>query len=119
MKQLIFVYNADAGLFSQVTDFAHKVISPETYECNLCKLTYGNVTMKQDWKKFLDALPAEKVFLHRNEFAARYPNLADTALPAIFAVSDENPSLLISAGEINAMKALKDLQEHILKKISQ
>ena len=32
IDQLIFVYNADSGLFSSLTDFAHKSISPST--CN-------------------------------------------------------------------------------------
>ena len=50
MKTLIFVYNANAGLFNMMSDYAHKIISPETYECNLCALTYGNLGMKQKWK---------------------------------------------------------------------
>ncbi len=33
VDELIFVYNADAGLFSLVSDFAHKIISSENYAC--------------------------------------------------------------------------------------
>ncbi|MGI8952546.1 MAG: hypothetical protein ACR2FN_13295 [Chitinophagaceae bacterium] len=52
MSTLIFVYNADADLFSTLTDFAHKILSPSTYQCKLCALTYGNISMKQEWKFF-------------------------------------------------------------------
>ena len=34
-KSIVFVYNADSGLFNMVTDTAHKMLSPDTYECNL------------------------------------------------------------------------------------
>jgi len=29
-KQLVFVYNADSGMFNTLTDIAHKVFSPKT-----------------------------------------------------------------------------------------
>lgn len=117
MKTLIFVYNADAGLFSQVTDFAHKVLSPGTYACNLCKLTYGNIGVKKEWKEFLGMLPAEKQFLHRNEFATQYPTFANIALPAIFMLEEEKLTSLITSDEINRMQELKDLQSLIRGKI--
>jgi len=44
--QIIFVYNADSSLFANITDFAHKIVSPKTYSCNLCKLSYGKFSMK-------------------------------------------------------------------------
>ena len=40
--ELLFVYNADTGLFNTVADAAHKILSPSTYSCNLCKVTYGD-----------------------------------------------------------------------------
>jgi hypothetical protein len=36
---LVFVYNADSGVFNTLSDIAHKIFSPETYACNLCALT--------------------------------------------------------------------------------
>ena len=40
-KELIFIYNAKSGFVNEMVDFAHKIISPETYECNLHFITYG------------------------------------------------------------------------------
>ena len=40
-----FVYNADGDVFSLVGDFAHKIFSPKTYNCNLCAITHGNFGM--------------------------------------------------------------------------
>ncbi len=49
---LIFVYNANSDLFSTVTDFAHKILSPSTYQCQLCALTYGNFSKKAGMEIF-------------------------------------------------------------------
>lgn len=40
---LIFVYNAKSGLISAFGDMVHKIVSPATYPCSLCALTYGAV----------------------------------------------------------------------------
>ena len=107
--KLIFVYNANTGLFSQVTDSVHKILSPKTYKCNLCKLTYGNVLIKQEWKKFIDTLPHELVFLHKNEFEKQYPKYKSEKLPAIFVEQANNLKLIVTAKEINQVNSIKKL----------
>ncbi len=41
MNSLLFVYNADSGLVAGLFDSAHKLLSPSTYQCQLCTLTHG------------------------------------------------------------------------------
>jgi hypothetical protein len=116
--ELLFVYNADNSLFSQVTDYIHKVVSPATYQCNLCKLTHHNLGMKQEWKHFLQALPYELKFLHRNEFISNYPDHAHIALPAIYLMRrDLKP--VAYAEEINNIHKLSDLKILIQKRLRQ
>jgi len=118
IKKLIFVYNADSGLFSTVTDFAHKIVSPETYSCNLCKITYGNMTMKSSWKDYLGSLNYEQEFLHRNEFQIRYPEFKEYDLPAIFARMQDEIKLLVSAEEINSVHDIEGLKDKLNKKLN-
>ena len=118
IKKLIFVYNADSGLFSTVTDFAHKIVSPETYSCNLCKITYGNITMKSSWKDYVGSLNCEKEFLHRNEFQSRYPEFKGCDLPAIFACMQDEIKMLVSAQEINAVNDIEGLKDKLNKKLN-
>ena len=68
MKSLIFVYNADSGIFNSISDTANKIISPSTYRCNLCKITYGIVNEKDEWKSFISNLPYKINFLHKNKY---------------------------------------------------
>lgn len=109
---IVFVYNADSGLFNTLTDIAHKIFAPQTYECNLCAITFGNFGMREEWKAFLETLPVELEFLHRDELQRQY-GLEGGALPAIFQKSAAGLELWISAAEINACSSIDDLKHLI------
>ena len=70
--KLIFVYNADSGLMNTLIDIGHKAISPTTYQCRLCDLTFGLVGEHKQWKKFREESNTEMEFLHRDEFEQQY-----------------------------------------------
>ena len=98
---LVFVYNADSGLFNTLTDVAHKIFSAPTYQCNLCAITHSNFGMRQEWKDFLKTLKIPFEFLHADELKAKY-KIADAKLPAIFKKQNESLEVLIDSDEINS-----------------
>jgi len=113
---LIFVYNADSGVFNTLSDIAHKLFSPSTYQCNLCNLTHGYFQAHEEWTTFLDDLDAEIEFLHRNEFIQQYSlnqNIKDAELPAIFVKNKNELKLWIDKKVINEMSSTDDLMETI------
>ena len=114
MTELLFVYNADSGLFNSMADAAHKVLSPETYACNLCKVTYGWFTERKQWRSFVESLDAECRFLHRDELYRQYPELRTTELPAVFRVTDGQPRICIDAQTLNTCADLDSLMRLIL-----
>jgi hypothetical protein len=87
-QRLLFVYNADGGLLPGLKDMFHKILSPATYPCSLCGITYGATTMRPEWKEFIKALPVPVDFLHRDEFERDHPQWVRTPLPAGFAVAE-------------------------------
>ena len=111
--KLIFVYNVDSSVFSQVSGAVKKIVTPSKYECNLCMITYGTVSMKDEWREFLDTLPFEKEFLHRDEFQKQYPELESIKLPTIFISQNNTLNPLVSADEINMQKNI-DLLRNII-----
>jgi len=115
--KLIFVYNVDSSVFSQVSGAVKKIVTPSKYECNLCMITYGTVSMKDEWREFLDTLPFEKEFLHRDEFQKQYPELESTKLPTIFISPNNTLNPLVSADEIILQKNIKDLKELLIGRI--
>lgn len=110
---LVFVYNADSGLFNLAADIAHKVFSPQTYNCNLCALTHGAFGVKNEWRRYLDTLDARLEFLHADEFKARYTAEIAEKLPAVFTLENGTLKLLISANEINSCRTIKEIEQII------
>lgn len=107
--QLLFVYNADSDLFNTLADAAHKILSPDTYRCNLCKVTHGWFTERTQWRDFVQSLDAECRFLHRDEFHQLFPSLRTTALPAVFRIDDGAPHVCLPATELNTCADLDAL----------
>ena len=119
-RELILVYNADSGLFDVIKDALHKTFFPSTYQCNLCALTYGKFSMKDEWKEFVDKLDMHYLFLHRDEFYRKLEShpehLKDVEFPAIFLNKDGKITLFIDHKEINKCKTLKELMALISNK---
>lgn len=113
---LLFVYNADSGVLNAAKDYVHKIVSPKTYECNLCAVTYGNFGMKNEWKNFIDSLKYSVEFIHRDEIQ-KYNFLKNEKLPAAFIKRGKTITKLISHTEINRLKTLEGLIELVKKKI--
>ena len=109
--RLLFVYNADGGAVSAVVDALHKLVSPRTYSCSLCAITYGAVAMRSEWKRYIARLPHPATFLHRDEFRAAFPGLP-IPLPAIlFQPEHGETRVLVRADEMNREQSVAQLIE--------
>lgn len=112
MPKLIFAYNADSGLFNTLADIGHKIFSPGTYRCDLCMLTHGLFSEREEWREFVAQLPIETRFMHRDEFRQEFPQ-ADVPLPAVFLQRDGRLALCVSARSLHDCKDLDELKNLI------
>ena len=110
--ELIFVYNAKSGLFNKAIDFAHKIVSQQTYECSLCSITYGNFTVHKKWTDFIVSLKIPVKFLYKNEFEALYPYIS-TIYPVVYLAREENLMQIATASEIGKVNKDRNLSELI------
>ena len=109
---LLFVYNADTGLFNTMADIGHKIFSPQTYACDLCMLTHGYFSERSEWREFIEGLGVATRFLHRNEFQQEFPKL-DVPLPAVFLQQAGATRLCINARSLHDCKDLAALKNLI------
>ncbi|HEX8131518.1 MAG TPA: hypothetical protein VF527_20645 [Pyrinomonadaceae bacterium] len=109
---LVFVYNADGGLFNTMSDVAHKLLSPETYACNLCALTHTTFRMRREWREFLERLDARTEFLHADELRSQY-GMKELALPAILLRRGAALEEFAPAAAINSCRTLDELKQLI------
>lgn len=111
--RLLIIYNADSGVISALRDALWKLVSPATYPCSLCAITYGAVSMYPEWKRYLKGLPVEVVFHHKDDFAAAFPG-QDIALPAIAIVEgDAAPIVLVSNQVLDQTQDTMQLMDRV------
>lgn len=115
---LVFVYNADSGLFNTLSDVAHKLFAPQTYACNLCALTHSTFGMRREWREFLESLDARLEFLHADELRSRY-ELTQLALPSILRRRGATLEEWLDAAAINSCRTLDELKQQISDKLSE
>lgn len=113
---LIFVYNADSGFVNTLLDIGHKIVSPQTYSCNLCAITHSTFSMRDEWKNFVAGLGVPIEFLHRDELEKQY-GMRDVGLPAVFRKTDGALETWVSREEINNCHSLEDLERLIRAKL--
>lgn len=115
IKKLLFIYNADSGLRNELLDAAHKVLSPGTYQCRLCELTFGTFREKSMWRKFRQNIDLPMEFLHRDEFLEKYSSkfMQAYTFPVILEVTDHEIDIFLATKDLNALKETEDLIEAI------
>jgi hypothetical protein len=109
---LVFVYNADGGAVNVVRDLWHRVTSPSTYPCSLCRITYGPAGMRREWHQFTDELDVPVTFLHRDEFRTTYGVGATMGIDLPVALLERNGRLvpIVSAAEFGRAESVEDLR---------
>lgn len=115
LQKLLFVYNANSGLRNTILDGAHKIISPKTYQCSLCDITYGAFTENKVWKEFRTKSKLEMDFLHKDEFKEQYASKFghNFGFPIVLGITVSGMEVLVSPDELDALGKAEDLIELI------
>ena len=111
--RLVFVYNADSGLFNTLADIGHKIFSPETYSCELCALTHGYFSERREWRAFVESLPLPCEFLHRDEFLRAHPDQQGHRFPVVLHMSENGLQVCLTREDLAACTDLDTLQQAI------
>ncbi len=110
--ELIFAYNADSGFVSTMLDIGHKIINPETYSCDLCKMTFDTFTENKKWKEFRENSEITMEFLHRDEFEKKYE--MNFEYPVVLK-NTETIEVALSSEQLAAFKNLDELIDAVKK----
>ena len=118
--KLIFVYNANSGFLDKILDGAHKIMSPSTYDCNLCSITFGAFTEDELWKAFRENAAVSMEFYHKDEFLKKFKSkwLPKYDFPVILLQSEMELELFMAAEVLNGLTSSEALIEEITKRLS-
>lgn len=112
---LLFIYNANSGAINGILDTAHKLVSPETYQCELCDLTHGAFTEKKEWLRFRESVKTPMQFLHKDEFLKRYRSkwLPQYDFPVVLTATGGGLEVAISKARLTELKTPEALIEEV------
>lgn len=110
-EKSLFIYNANSGKRNALMDVAHKILSPKTYDCNLCDITYGIFSENMTWKSFREQSSVAMEFLHKDEFSKMYASKFGHkfTFPIILAETGNGLEVYVGTEELNALKDSQDL----------
>lgn len=113
--KLIFIYNANSGSINALLDSAHKLLSPKTYDCKLCDITFGVFAEKEEWKNFRETSAIEMIFLHKDEFLKQYRSkwLPKYNFPVILSEEKHGLELFMTTEDLNALENVSELTQEI------
>jgi len=116
--RLIFIYNANSGLRNALLDAAHKALSPTTYQCNLCDLTFGVFKERKAWRKFREEKKWGMEFLYKDEFNKQYASKFGHKyeFPIVLIAINDQLQVFVSATELNELENMEALIDLINKR---
>jgi hypothetical protein len=100
--EVLFVYNAKSGLFNALTDYVHRQISPSTYSCNLCLITYDNWDRNQQWANYIESLPISVNFTYADVLTQYQKRGEKVKLPIALLKKGKAESTFMTVEEINS-----------------
>jgi hypothetical protein len=106
--QLLFVYNAKSNLLIKTFDFVHKIVSPESYQCNLCLLTHADFSERKEWTDFRTSFSHDLKFLYSDNFENEFP-MVETDYPVVYLKSDIELKKFITTEEVNSINSIQEL----------
>jgi hypothetical protein len=110
-QKLLFIYNANSGARNAILDSAHKIFSPNTYQCSLCDLTFGVFTENKSWKKFKSNAGLSMEFLHKDEFSRKYKSKFGYkfSFPIVLVETNDRLEVFITTKELDALNNVENL----------
>ena len=102
---LQFIYNAHSGKLHALFDIAHKLVSPDTYSCDLCQITHDTFSENAAFSALKAQHPIE--LFHIDEYEARHP--AEEHYPVIIVRRNGHVIQRINRDRIAQLRSVDDL----------
>ncbi|MBL4862511.1 MAG: GTPase [Crocinitomicaceae bacterium] len=105
--ELLFVYNANADVISQLVDYVHKVLKPSTYRCALCALRHHNLGERKNWKKFKQRSKSKLSFHYIRAFEKEFNESYD--YPVVLVSEEDQRKVVFDKQMLKEMKSVDGL----------
>jgi hypothetical protein len=110
---LLLVWNADGRFQNRLKDALKKIMMPDLYPCDLCKITHGVLGPKQEWHYFLQNWGKPIYFMHKDEFLKYRLNidLEGLSFPMILVFKNGTWNPMVTTEMISKLGSLTELMQ--------
>lgn len=105
--KLVLVYKAHSGVVNGIIDSLHKILSPSSYPCDLCKLTHNIFKEKKAWSNFSSSLSLE-VF-HLDELKPHLESYRHKAPIILLQLKNNRYCTIANARELKSINSTHEL----------
>ncbi len=117
MMELIFVYNANSGRANKMWDAVHKMVSPTTYDCELCTLTHHSFGAHSKWQSFLKEAKVSVKVYYKDQFERTFDSKME--FPAVLFYENSVVRTILDKKELKHINELEDLLVLLEQKLSE
>ena len=118
MEKIIFVYQKNKDEFiNGIFDFFHKLMMPDTYNCDPCEVTHNYSGMRSAWKSYLEWLPLPTDYYNKQQFLDSFPNENIVSFPCVFVLHIDGKMELVISSEKLKNVGLDELTTLINKQV--
>ena len=119
-RKLIFVYNAKSGWANKFLDGLHKAVSPRTYQCNLCNVTFGLIGERSKWRRFRQHSHTAMEFYYADEFMKQMASKFGHkfTFPIVLLSQGDQLEVLVRTDELNAIRSADELIDLLSRRMS-
>jgi hypothetical protein len=114
----MFVYNAENDAWSKSMDFAHKILRPSTYPCDLCALTHGTFGERKAWSEFRAQSGVAMEFIYLKKFKEQFGELTNQA-PLVLMNKGKGWTIVMERKDFQAVGSLDNLISHLTRLTSE
>ena len=100
LKSIVLAFNAEWSISGGLSYLAETVRSKEP--CELCRITYGGLTKKGEWKACEKEVKAPVREVYKNQVDDELAAAIDGRYPSVLAETDQGYKMLVEPGQMDA-----------------
>lgn len=117
IMELFFVYNANSNLTIKFFDAVHKIVSPSTYDCELCELTHYSLGARKAWKEFVGKSKIPIQVWYKDRFVQKFEK--EYEFPVVLIYDNSGFTCILDKIQLESINGLDELFVLLNKKTSQ
>ena len=105
--ELFFIYNANSTTTGRLFGAIHKIVSPSTYDCELCILSHHYFGARKIWTEFVESARVPVRIYYKDQFKQKFEE--EIEFPAVMSYDNSSLNCILGRKELSSINDLNEL----------